>query len=334
MPTSPARGCDAHTTPGEARVRSWIASPRASQLCATLEPPRGSKGSPRDRSTPRVRLGVGRHVDQRTRRAPVALDGQRTRNPAILLTAATPAFAASGVTLSFANSSYSGEGCSTISGVRVNASENGSSQAGVAVTVSLPRATPSTTEGTSHTGTTGSDGSLTLPDISLPGTSNTSTATATASGAATASTTLIASAAPDAVRLIDGEKVTAAGIGAGATPLGGNLYLTSDKSVIDTGNSGAVVSSDIASAGHLYVTTGTNWTILSARVTAPASWVYLGPGSSARQESRAVRLRWPVCCSTPRTAIREWRHWRYRVLRVDSWGQMYFNGTDRFIPSR
>ncbi len=48
--------------------------------------------------------------------------------PAIALTTASPAFAASGTTLSFAKSSYTGPGCSTINGIKVTASDNGTAR--------------------------------------------------------------------------------------------------------------------------------------------------------------------------------------------------------------
>ncbi len=65
------------------------------------------------------------------------LAGSAFAVPAIMMVASTPAFAASGLTLAFDQSSYSGQGCSTISGAKVSASEGGNPKAGVAITVSL-----------------------------------------------------------------------------------------------------------------------------------------------------------------------------------------------------
>lgn len=261
------------------------------------------------------------------------LGGGALAIPAIMLATSTPAFAASGTTLAFDRSSYSGEGCSTISGARVSATDNGSAKAGVAVTVSLPSDYAFDGGGTTHTGTTGSDGSLTLPDILLPGNSNTSTATATASGAAAATTSLIGSAAPEAVLVTDSGKVTASGVGTSATPLGGTLYLTSDKRVIDTGNNAAVVSTDVAAAGHIYVTTGNTWTIPLRK--SDGSCVLGSAGSAERPAAGVPSGSTPVAGVLFHTSDK-------RIVSgdsgatvcsyVDTWGQMYFNGTDRFVP--
>ncbi|PPG40323.1 hypothetical protein C5C20_11950 [Rathayibacter rathayi] len=101
--------------------------------------------------------------------------------PAVAVTTATPAAAASGSpTLAFTRSSYSGTACGTISGVQVKRTTDGTTaDPGRSVTVKLADGYTFAGGTTSYTGTTGSDGLITLPDISVPARGGKSTFAAT-----------------------------------------------------------------------------------------------------------------------------------------------------------
>ncbi|AND17346.1 hypothetical protein [Rathayibacter tritici] len=101
--------------------------------------------------------------------------------PAVAVTTATPAAAASGSpTLAFTRSSYSGTACGTITGVQVKRTTDGTTaDPGRSVTVKLADGYTFADGKTSYTGTTGSDGLITLPDISVPARGGKSTFAAT-----------------------------------------------------------------------------------------------------------------------------------------------------------
>ncbi|MDQ1174233.1 hypothetical protein QE430_002540 [Microbacterium testaceum] len=180
--------------------------------------------------------------------------------PAIALTTGSPAFAASGTTLSFSKSSYSGPGCSTINGVKVRATDNGTAKAGVSVTTSLSGGFVFFNGGTTSTGITGSDGSITLPGISVPATGGVGTASATASGAAGSSTTLKGTDATVAKYIQNGAAQTASNIPTGSVPAFAGCYLAPDGRVLDAANGTTVLSASVAAFGQLY-RDNDNWVI-------------------------------------------------------------------------
>ncbi|MEX0151710.1 hypothetical protein [Microbacterium sp. LMI1-1-1.1] len=109
--------------------------------------------------------------------------------PVISVVTAAPAFAATtDLKLAFDKSSYSGEGCKTITGVKVTATRNGVAAAGESVTVTLADGYTFSDGSTSYTATTGSDGSISLPDIKVPGRGGNSTFSATSGSASTNAT--------------------------------------------------------------------------------------------------------------------------------------------------
>ncbi|WP_186325574.1 hypothetical protein [Microbacterium sp. BH-3-3-3] len=202
--------------------------------------------------------------------------------PAIALTTASPAFAASGTTLSFAKSSYTGPGCSTINGIKVTASDNGTGQAGVSVTISLSGGFVFSNGGTTSTSVTGSDGSLTLPGITVPATGGTGTASASASGTSGSSTTLRGTDATVAKYLQNGAAQTASNIPTGSLPAFAGCYLAPDGRVLDAANNNTVLTSGVATFGQMYrdddnwvvpllKTDGSTGSLVSGRASYP-SW--------------------------------------------------------------
>ncbi|PPF64824.1 hypothetical protein [Rathayibacter tritici] len=92
--------------------------------------------------------------------------------PVLALSVATPAAAASGSpTLAFTQSSYSGKACGTITGVQVKRTTDGSTaDPGKVVTVRLADGYTFADGSTTVSRTTGTDGLVTLPDITVPST--------------------------------------------------------------------------------------------------------------------------------------------------------------------
>lgn len=191
------------------------------------------------------------------------LAGSAFAVPAIALTAGTPAFAASGLTLAFDKASYSGKGCSTISGAQVSAMQGATPKAGAAVTVSLAGGYTFATGGTSTTGTTGSNGLLTLPAINVPANGGNGTASATASGAASTSSTLSGSQSTTAIYLDTSNQRSTAGVPINSLPETAALFLTPDGRLIDGKSAnGTVIAYNVAAVGEVYVDeTGGDWTL-------------------------------------------------------------------------
>ncbi|WP_144834751.1 hypothetical protein [Microbacterium sp. BH-3-3-3] len=179
--------------------------------------------------------------------------------PAIAITAGTPAFAASGPVLSFANSSYTGAACSTISGVQLRAMENGTPKANVAVTTTLAGSYTFSTGGTTSTGVTGTNGWLTLPDISVPSIGGNVAILAASAGASGASANLSATARNGVASLHNGAWAFIPGVPTGAKPIWNDLYLTGDNRLVTAG--GSQVGTGIASAGQGYRDTSGNTTL-------------------------------------------------------------------------
>ncbi|AJM78237.1 hypothetical protein [Rathayibacter toxicus] len=90
--------------------------------------------------------------------------------PIIATAGATPAFAASPTpTLAFTQSSYSGTGCGTITGVQVKRTVDGTApDAGKTVSVTLADGYTFADGTTTYSGTTDANGLITLPDIKVP----------------------------------------------------------------------------------------------------------------------------------------------------------------------
>lgn len=172
--------------------------------------------------------------------------------PAIVLTAGTPALAASGVTLAFDKSVYSGAGCSTISGAKVFATQAGTPKAGVAVTVSLANGYTFSGGGTTYTGVTGSGGSLTLPDINVPVGGGSSTATATSAGATSSSASLSGTQATGPVYLDNGTQKSAVGVPANSTPALGAQFVAPDGRLIN-GQDGTIMATNVDSVGAVFI---------------------------------------------------------------------------------
>lgn len=135
---------------------------------------------------PITRDGDGVFVDSDGVKRRTILAGAAWSIPVISVATAAPAFAATNdLTLAFDKSSYSGEACKTITGVKVTATRNGAAAAGESVTVTLADGYTFSDGSTSYTATTGSDGSITLPDIKVPSKGGDSTFSATSGSAST-----------------------------------------------------------------------------------------------------------------------------------------------------
>ncbi|WP_154096430.1 hypothetical protein [Microbacterium testaceum] len=255
--------------------------------------------------------------------------------PAIALTTASPAFAASGTTLSFARSSYTGPGCSTINGVQVRASDNGTGQAGVSITTSLSGGFVFSNGGTSSTGVTGSDGSLTLPGITVPATGGTATASATASGASGSSTTLRGTDATVAKYLQNGTATDATGIPTGSIPAFAGCYLAPDGRILNSANNNNELASNVALIGELYRDQD-NWVIPLRKSDGSCTYLVSGMYYSAWDERTANGVpsgSTPVSqvyfCTPDRRLVRG-DDGSVGATDVDSWGQTYWNGSGRW----
>ncbi|WP_146185347.1 hypothetical protein [Microbacterium sp. HMWF026] len=146
--------------------------------------------------------------------------------PAIAAVTASPASAASyDTTLTFDQSSYTGPVCGTIDGAYVTATVNNAPAGGKAVTVTLSNNYSFSGGATSYTDTTGSDGRVTLPSISVP--SNGGTGTATASAATASATSAAMNATANYAKFFTGTNGNPSGtlnfanVPASAVPVGG-----------------------------------------------------------------------------------------------------------------
>ncbi|NRD10163.1 hypothetical protein HRF29_14580, partial [Rathayibacter agropyri] len=97
--------------------------------------------------------------------------------PVVAVAMATPVAAASKMpTLKFTQASYSGTACGTITGVQVKRTSDGTTaEAGKIITVTLKDGYKFKDSSTTYTATTGTDGTITLPDITVPATGGDST---------------------------------------------------------------------------------------------------------------------------------------------------------------
>ncbi|MDZ5146121.1 hypothetical protein [Microbacterium testaceum] len=167
--------------------------------------------------------------------------------PVVALATATPAMAASNdLTLAFDKSSYQGVDCGTISGVKVTATRNGQAAPGESITVSLADGYTFSDGSTSYTTTSGSDGSVTLPDIKVPQNAGSSTFTATGGGAtATASVSSTSNAVAYSYNGAANQTNQETNVPNGATPVGWRSFIDSSGSLWDNG---VRIRSDVASA--------------------------------------------------------------------------------------
>jgi len=146
--------------------------------------------------------------------------------PAVTLAAATPAFAASGTTLSFSSASYHGVACATIDDAVVRAANGATPEAGQSIVLQLSDGYTFDGGGVTRTVVTGSDGSVSCGTIHVPGPDASGTLAATASGATSASSTLTSYDA----RLVASPRGVddLTGVPAGATPIAADLFLADD----------------------------------------------------------------------------------------------------------
>ncbi|MCM3501526.1 hypothetical protein M3667_06475 [Microbacterium sp. P26] len=194
--------------------------------------------------------------------------------PAIALTTSSPALAASGLTLSFDRTSYSGTGCSTIDGVTVSATDSATPVGGIVVTVMLSDGYTFAGGGTSATGTTGSNGVFALPDIAVPRDGGVSSITASASAAHSATASLVGSSG--LFRYVEaGSVVTAQGVPSGSRPIAHSVFFSPDGRLID-GSTGATLSSNVDTVGQMIYAAGT-WRMPIQKT--DGTYVYLENGT-------------------------------------------------------
>lgn len=187
----------------------------------------------------------------------VILHGAAWAVPAVALVAATPAFAASGKTLSFSAASYSGVTCGTITTAVVKAANGAAAAAGVSIALQLSGGYTFDGGGTSATVVTGSDGSVSCGTIHVPGNGATGTLSASSSGATSASASLTATDA----RILTSPSglADATSVPTGSTPVGQDYFLAGG--VLYKSGTGAVATG-IAAVGRLVESPSGNATFL------------------------------------------------------------------------
>ncbi|KQT74556.1 hypothetical protein [Microbacterium sp. Leaf436] len=166
--------------------------------------------------------------------------------PALALVVTSPAFAVSGVTLSFSSGSYAGVPCEDITDAVVRAATGGVPQAGVSVVLQLSDGYTFDAAAVTATVVTDADGTAPCGTIHVPGSGATGTLAASANGATSASATLTA---------FSGRLLTTPGtlsavslVPAGAVPLAHDLFLH-DAALYRAGV--GVVHTGVAAAGAL-----------------------------------------------------------------------------------
>ncbi|MCM3500412.1 hypothetical protein M3667_00795 [Microbacterium sp. P26] len=187
----------------------------------------------------------------------VILHGAAWAVPAVALVAATPAFAASGTTLSFSAASYSGVTCGTITTAVVRAANGAAAAVGVTIALQLSGGYTFDGGGTSATVVTGSDGSVSCGTIHVPGNGATGTLSASSSGAASASASLTASDARILTSPSGLANVTSVPVG--STPVGLDYFLAGG--VLYKSGTGAVATG-ISAVGRLVESPSGNSTFL------------------------------------------------------------------------
>ncbi|PPI18326.1 hypothetical protein C5D07_03525 [Rathayibacter tritici] len=154
--------------------------------------------------------------------------------PVVAISLATPAAAASGTpTLKFTQSSYSGKACETITGVRVERTTDGTTaDPGKTITVTLTDGYTFKDGTTTYSGATGSDGLLSLPDITVPAKGGKSAFAASSSEGLSAAAPVSGTSRPSAFRRDgDGNLTTYEKVPYGAKAVGDGAFLSSDGNV-------------------------------------------------------------------------------------------------------
>ncbi|MBO0984077.1 hypothetical protein [Rathayibacter sp. SD072] len=148
--------------------------------------------------------------------------------PVVATAIGAPLAAASGdaLSLAFSQPSYSGGGCGSLSGVTVTATKAGSGVAGRTIAVTLPAGFTFQGGGSTHSATSGDDGSISLPPITLPAAGGSGTLSAS-SGTTTATASISATANTAAASVQNATPVTtlSANIPAGSDNLGFRYFL-------------------------------------------------------------------------------------------------------------
>lgn len=184
--------------------------------------------------------------------------------PVVALAVAAPAASASTLgTLEFTQPNYSGTGCGTITNVQVRLTTDGTTpDPAKAITVSLPTGYTFADGSTSYTGTTGSDGTITLPAITVPSAGGSSTFTAV-SGSLTAAAPVSATASTGTAQNFSGGApgATYPAVPSNATAISAGYFLTPDgqlwygNSLMATGVTSAQgYAAALADAAGNYVT--------------------------------------------------------------------------------
>ncbi|MDQ1174236.1 hypothetical protein QE430_002543 [Microbacterium testaceum] len=252
--------------------------------------------------------------------------------PAIALTASAPAFAASGLTLAFNQSSYSGQGCSTITGAKVSVTNGGTPKAGVDVTVSLSNGYTFSSGGTTSTGVSSSDGYVTLPGINVPGKGGSGTATATSSGSSAVSAALSGTTSESFAWLEGVAPTPTVGVPSGSTLAWGAVFLTPDGRLLD-GASGNLIVSNVDSVGQYALgPDGNSFVPLKMRDGSFAWLEGVAPTPTVGVPSGST-LAWGAVFLTPDGRLLDGRNGNLIVSNVDSVGQ-YALGYDgnSFVP--
>ncbi|PPG11392.1 hypothetical protein C5E02_12675 [Rathayibacter rathayi] len=179
--------------------------------------------------------------------------------PVVAVSMATPAAAASKTpTLAFTAGSYSGTACKTITGVKVKRTTDGTTaDAGQTVTVTLKDGYKFKDGTTTYSATTGTDGTITLPDITVPAKGGDSTFNAT-SGTLSASATVTADKKTVAgTNQSTGTNTEFPNVPSNATAVGGNYFLAPNGDLYYE-NGTKPVATDVKSAVG-YLANGTQY---------------------------------------------------------------------------
>lgn len=168
--------------------------------------------------------------------------------PAVLLTAATPAFATSGRSLAFGQSGYTGAGCSSITGATVAVTHNSTPEAGVSVTVTLSDGYTFSGGADTFTGISDGSGMVNIAPINVPSLAPKSTLVALAPGTTSANAMVSGTSKKNVSdkRQSDSAATNFSSIPAeGTRAVGNNYFLTSAG---DLYYKTAVVASGVMSA--------------------------------------------------------------------------------------
>ncbi|MEV7769259.1 hypothetical protein [Microbacterium sp. NPDC086615] len=170
--------------------------------------------------------------------------------PVIAAATVAPTASASGtVALAFNKSGYTGDVCSTITGIAVVAKNSGAPQAGVPLSVTLSGGYTFTDGSTSKTGISDTNGSYSLPGVIVPASGSTGSATAIGGGG---SASAALSATSRSFGYFDNSNTYHAynaAVPANSTLVPGGWILTPNGDLIDPNRNGLVVRTGVASMG-------------------------------------------------------------------------------------